>query len=117
MRALAGLAVLLALGGCAVPQGAERMAWDAANCRRHALEGPGGPSQQVSSSLGVSTPNRNSRRGNTAAAPAGTLLASRDHDPALQTAMTMQSAYWDCMRVRGYPMPGPGQPLSQHLLG
>ena len=115
MRAAACLAVLLALSGCAAPESADRVAWDAANCRRHAMEGPGGPSQQVSSSLGVSTPNRNSRRSNTVALAASALLAGRD--PAMLAASARESVYWDCMRVRGHSVTAPGRPLDPERIG
>jgi hypothetical protein len=117
MRALAGLAVLLVLGGCAEPQGADRVAWDAANCRRHALEGPGGPSQVVGSSFGSSSPARSSRRNNTAAGAASAMLSPRDRDPALQTASAKESVYWDCMRVRGHAITAPGRPLDPDRIG
>ena len=85
-----------ALSGCAVPgTPAERLASDLAVCRRHAAEGPGGPSPFVGGRAGNGgTLNRQNAFGLV------TLAAS-----AAERINQWQSVFRDCLEQRGYILP------------
>jgi len=114
MRGLLLAGLLVTLGGCAVPQGPERLAADVANCRRHAEQGPGGPSRMVSNGLGLMPA---SRRRATIAVTAVLTQRDRDVDRELAAFSSKEAVYWDCMRVRGYSISMPGRPLVPERIG
>jgi hypothetical protein len=110
MRRLATAVILVVagLGGCAAPQGHEKMSWDAANCVRHAKEGPGGPSAMVGSNLNIMPASRRQ-----ASIAAVALMKDRVTAPS-----SPETIYLDCMRVRGHDVTfAPGRPLNPERIG
>src|SRR5690349_19547133 len=96
MRRMLPLALAAAaLGGCALPY--NQVADDMAVCRRHAEQGPGGPSPMVGSGSFASF-----------------MIAHRG--PA-QRVSVKEAVYLDCMRVRGYGMPETQEPVDPQRVG
>ena len=101
------LAVLAgtAFCGCVAPvTPAERLAADVANCRRHAIQGPGGPSSVVG--------DRAVRGG----------VLNRNNGWDLQTPENAESQreaiYRECLENRGYALPRGGErPVDPDTIG
>lgn len=111
MRRRRGLLLLagLLLCGCAAQTPAERMASDIADCRRHAAEGPGGPSPVVASSLlGGNVRTSNAR---TRSSLQESLEATAQH------VSQREIIYRNCLQVRGYAMPRDDIPLNPDTVG
>ena len=84
-----------ALAGCALPY--NQVADDMAVCRRHAEQGPGGPSEMVGSGSFAS------------------LMVS--HTATGKRITLKEAVYLDCLRVRGYGMPGTQEPVDPQRVG
>jgi len=111
MRQGRGLILLagLLLCGCAVRTPAERMAGDIADCRRHAAEGPGGPSSVVGD-----TPLAGNVRNSLARTRTGlqqSLTATGPH------VSQREIIYRSCLQDRGYAMPHNDIPLDPDTVG